>query len=95
MTGPLVFVFDAISGNFVKKKYKKRTVIHFKFALRALGKGWVGQKNEGRSELLHYRPLPSSKNPDFQNEAKCTTFLVKMSFICMRSISKAEHLTSF
>ena len=30
------------------------------------------------------RPLPSSKNPLFQNEAKCTTFLVKISFICMR-----------
>ena len=30
------------------------------------------------------RPLPSSKNPPFQNEARCTTFLVKMSFICMR-----------
>ena len=30
------------------------------------------------------RPLPSSKNPHFQNEAKCATFLVKMSFICMR-----------
>ena len=30
------------------------------------------------------RPLPSSKNPHFQNEAKCTAFLVKMSFICMR-----------
>ena len=30
------------------------------------------------------RPLPSSKNSHFQNEAKCTTFLVKMSFICMR-----------
>ena len=30
------------------------------------------------------RPLPSSKNPRFQNEARCTTFLVKMSFICMR-----------
>ena len=30
------------------------------------------------------RPLQSSKNPHFQNEAKCTTFLVKMSFICMR-----------
>ena len=29
------------------------------------------------------RPLPSYKNPHFQNEAKCTTFLVKMSFICM------------
>ena len=30
------------------------------------------------------RPLPSSKNPHSQNEAKSTTFLVKMSFICMR-----------
>ena len=30
------------------------------------------------------RPLPSSKNPHFQNEAKCTIFLVKMSFICTR-----------
>ena len=30
------------------------------------------------------RSLPSSKNPHFQNEARCTTFLVKMSFICMR-----------
>ena len=28
--------------------------------------------------------LPSSKNPHFQNEAKCTNFLVKKSFICMR-----------
>ena len=32
----------------------------------------------------HNRPLSSSKNPHFQNEARCTTFLVKMSFICMR-----------
>ena len=30
------------------------------------------------------RLLPSSKNPHFQNEATCTTFLVKMSFIYMR-----------
>ena len=30
------------------------------------------------------RPLPSSKNSHFQNEARCATFLVKMSFICMR-----------
>ena len=30
------------------------------------------------------RPLPTSKNPHFQNVAKCTTFLVKMSFICVR-----------
>ena len=30
------------------------------------------------------RPLSRSKNPLFQNEAKCTTFLVEMSFICVR-----------
>ena len=30
------------------------------------------------------RPLPSSKYPHFQNEAKCTSFLVKMSFVCTR-----------
>ena len=29
-------------------------------------------------------PLPSSKNPHFQNEARWTTFLVKISFVCMR-----------
>ena len=36
------------------------------------------------SLLTNNRPLPSSKKPHFQNEAKCTTFLVKMSCICMR-----------
>ena len=36
------------------------------------------------------RSLPSSKNPHFQNEARCTIFLVKMSFICI-----ADHLPSF
>ena len=30
------------------------------------------------------RLFPSSKNSHFQNEARCTTFLVKVSFICMR-----------
>ena len=34
--------------------------------------------------LIPIMPLLSSKNPHFQNEARCTTFLVKMSFICMR-----------
>ena len=33
---------------------------------------------------LPNRPLPNSEDPHFQNEARCTTFLVKMSFICMR-----------
>ena len=29
------------------------------------------------------RPFPSSKKSHFQNEAKCETFVVKMSFICI------------
>ena len=38
----------------------------------------------GAEPDLFNRPLPSSKNPHFQNEARCTTFLVKMSYICMK-----------
>ena len=34
--------------------------------------------------VMSSRPLPSSKNSHFQNEAECTTFPVKTSFICMR-----------
>ena len=34
--------------------------------------------------LYDKRPLPSSKNPHFQTEAKCTAFLVKMCFVCMK-----------
>ena len=30
------------------------------------------------------RLLLSSKNPHFQNETRCTTFLLKMSFVCTR-----------
>ena len=36
-----------------------------------------------RVSVVWSRPLPNSKTPQFQNEAKCKTFLVKMSFICM------------
>ena len=36
------------------------------------------------TRLTVNRPRPISKNPQSQNEAKCTTFLVKISFICMR-----------
>ena len=38
----------------------------------------------GGLSVMWNRPLPSSKTPHFQNEAKCRTFLMKMSFICMR-----------
>ena len=42
------------------------------------------------------RPLPSSKNPHFQSEAKCTEneFYLHESEWKIISISKAEHLTS-
>ena len=42
------------------------------------------RRSKTPSLLINNRPLPSSKKPYFQNEGKCTTFLVKMSFICMR-----------
>ena len=63
--------------------------------------GFSPTRRAGRREPWERgcRPLTSSKNPHFQNEAKWPTFYVKMSFTCMRmkitSISKAEHLTSF
>ena len=30
------------------------------------------------------RPFQSYKNSHFQNEAKCKTYLVQMSFVCMK-----------
>ena len=38
--------------------------------------------------------ISSSKNPRFQNEAKCTTFVVNMRFICMR-IKNHFHINGF
>ena len=35
--------------------------------------------------MITFKPIPSSKIPHFQgDEAKCKTFLVKMSLICVR-----------
>ena len=45
--------------------------------------------------LKHYnRPFPSSKKSHFQNEAKCETFVVKMSFICI-IIKNHFHINGF
>ena len=41
------------------------------------------QLNLSQIDELENRSLPSAKKPHFQNEAKCSAFLVKMSFICM------------
>ena len=40
------------------------------------------------------RPFLSSKNSHFQNEAKCETFVVKMSFICI-IIKNHFHINGF
>ena len=40
------------------------------------------------------RPFPSSKKSHFQNEAKCETFFVKMSFICVL-IKNHFHINGF
>ena len=50
-------------------------------AIAFLGSLWYMKSPE---RLYDKRPLPSSKNPHFQTEAKCTAFLVKMSFVWMR-----------
>jgi len=46
------------------------------------------------SSWLNCFAFTSSKNSHFQNEAKCKTFLVIMSFICMR-IKNNFHMTGF
>ena len=55
---------------------------------------WALLLVEEHSLCHQNRPLSSSKNPHFQNEARCTTFLVKMSFICMR-IKGGFHITGW
>ena len=40
------------------------------------------------------RPFPSSKKSHFQNEAKCETFVVKMTFICI-IIENHFHINGF
>ena len=52
-------------------------------ALLIFSSGFSRRKNLVLVKILAIdRQLASSKNPHFQNEAKCTTFLVKMNFIC-------------
>ena len=56
---------------------------------------WFATRALASSGLSYYdRPFPSSKNPHFQNEAKCKTFVVNMRFICMR-IKNHFHINGF
>ena len=47
-----------------------------------------------RAPIQFNRPFPSSKKSHFQNEAKCETFVVKMSFICI-IIENHFHINGF
>ena len=55
------------------------------------GRGGVVGEVAGRS---WNRLFPSSKKSHFQNEAKCETFVVKMSFISM-TIKNHFHINGF
>ena len=44
--------------------------------------------------MVGNRPFTSSKKSHFQNEAKCETFVVKMSFICIL-IKNHFHVNGF
>ena len=68
------FWFEEYKVNLLKQGLSLRHSIHFTF-----------NPYQPYDKQLFNRPFLSSQNPHFQKEAKCSTFLVKMSFICMRS----------
>ena len=55
---------------------------------------WVSNLYQHTEKQIKQWVFSSSKNSRFQNEAKWKTFLVKMSFICMR-IEYHFHVSSF
>ena len=58
-----------------------RSQVHFHTRLSPAVREEPGNKVESHVLTL---PLPSSRNPHFQNDTTCTTFLVKINYICMR-----------
>ena len=62
-----------------------------KHGLCKIGGGGGGQTRCIKGEVpMANRPFPSYKYSHFQNKAYCGTFLVKMSFICIRMKNKRE-----
>ena len=78
MHGPFEFSTAIYSIFSLLKPQQNRS----KECLVFLGLYLIGYVN--RSCDRAYSDFPHSKNSRFQNEAKCKTFVVKMSFICMR-----------
>ena len=52
-------------------------IVKLNFVLIQVRKWFM--KNSSFNSVYFYRPFPSSKNYHFQNEARCETFLAKMS----------------
>ena len=89
----------------VGSKFIVFALFYFAFALPVWGLifggayTWKGLFSEFYGKYFGLnRPFPSSKKSHFQNEAKCETFVVKMSFICIiiknHFISIVSHLAS-
>ena len=68
----------------LKGRRLKLSAIHASFSISLRTPCFATCKVVIQFVLIVSGPRPSSKNPHFQNEASCTTFHVKMSFICMR-----------
>ena len=65
---------------FLKGRRLKLSAIHASVSISFRTPCFTTCKVVRQFVLIVNRPLPSSKNPHFENEARCTTFLVKMSF---------------
>ena len=67
-------------------------MINMGYAKLEAGGGWRGQTRciKGAVQMAN-RPFPSYKYSHFRNKAHYRTFLVKMSFICIRIKNKRER----
>ena len=66
------------------EEYKVYNFVNTKFVFKTYSIHFTFKPYQPYDKKLFNRPFLSSQNPHFQKEAKCTTFLMKMSFICMR-----------
>ena len=54
--------------------------VHCPFSFVSASQRWVAHSVWLGQSVLYNSPLPSSKDPPFQNEAKCTTFFCENEF---------------
>ena len=71
----ILWVFDCTQNPVKQEGFCLSILVFFLFL-------FLGSRQEAIK--IPNKLLPSSKNPHFQNDVKCTTFLVKMSHVCTR-----------